>query len=147
MRIGANLAGMHQNYQGRNCPELSRRLATPDPYTDMYPGHPTFTKRHSTGLGIGWGGYKHVIAVNQVGKRFWNENTFADGRLPTANYPGGQRRGQREWDEHVPLDWRNTSTQWIREVYVRQAAVDAALAMNEGSQPPDYYSGPLWVVF
>ncbi len=32
-------------------------------------------------------------------------------------------------------------------MYDYDHGVHAALALNEGSEPPDYYSGPLWAVF
>ena len=32
-------------------------------------------------------------------------------------------------------------------MYSYDHGLDAALAMNEGSQPPHYYSGPLWAIF
>ena len=32
-------------------------------------------------------------------------------------------------------------------MYNYDHGLDAALAMNEGSEAPDYYSGPLWAVF
>ena len=35
----------------------------------------------------------------------------------------------------------------MRAQYKRSAAVDAALAMNEGSRAPDYASGPVWAIF
>ena len=39
----------------------------------MLPGHPTFSYRGSTGITLGTSSYEHLIAVNQVGKRFFNE--------------------------------------------------------------------------
>jgi hypothetical protein len=36
---------------------------------------------------------------------------------------------------------------WVRKSYTRSAALDAALAMNEGSTAPDYFSGPVWAIF
>ena len=32
-------------------------------------------------------------------------------------------------------------------MYNYDHGLDAALALNEGSEAPDYYSGPLWAVF
>ena len=43
-------------------------------------------------------------------------------------------------------DWRNASTK-RKAQYKRSSASDAALAMNEGSQAPDYASGPVWAIF
>ena len=53
----------------------------------MMPGHPTFGFRASAGINVGNAGFEEFIAVNQVGKRFFNEV-----RLPARpglnRYPG-----------------------------------------------------------
>ena len=49
MRVGANLAGMQQNLSYGSTFHIPGNLATRDPYTDMLPGHPTFSLRGSTG--------------------------------------------------------------------------------------------------
>ena len=77
MRIGANLAGMQQNLGITQSFHIPPRLATRDTYTDMLPGHPTFPFRRSTGITLGTSSYEHLIAVNQVGKRFFNEMDVA----------------------------------------------------------------------
>lgn len=145
LRVGAGLSGMQQNLSYPTTYHISSRLGTRDAYTDMFPGHPTFDFRGSTGLPVGNAGFEEFIAVNQVGKRFFNET-----RLPTrpgANrYPGdGAAPGQGL--DHTPVDWRNTSKEWVRQSYNYDHGLDAALAMNEGSQPPHYYSGPIWAIF
>ena len=145
LRIGANLAGMQQNLSYPTTFHISTRLGTRDAYTTMMPGHPTFGFRGSAGINAGNADFEEFIAVNQVGKRFFNEV-----RLPTRpgrnSYPGdGGAPGQGI--EHKPLDWRNCQKEWVREMYGHDHGLDAALAMNEGSEPPDYYSGPLWAIF
>ena len=145
LRIGANLAGMQQNLSYPTTFHISTRLGTRDAYTTMMPGHPTFGFRGSAGINVGNADFEEFIAVNQVGKRFFNEV-----RLPTRpgrnSYPGdGGAPGQGI--EHKPLDWRNCQKEWVREMYSHDHGLDAALAMNEGSEPPDYYSGPLWAIF
>ena len=83
--------------------------------------------------------------MNQVGKRF-----FSEVRLPARpgvnRYPGDGGAPGRGL-EHTPLDWRNCQREWVREMYDYNHGLDAALAMNEGSEPPNYYSGPLWAIF
>jgi hypothetical protein len=83
--------------------------------------------------------------VNQVGKRFFNEV-----RLPVrgggGQYPGGGVAPNRGI-AHKPTDWRNCRHEWVREMYSYDHGLDAALAINEGSEPPHYYSGPLWAIF
>ena len=145
LRVGANLAGMHQNLSYPTTFHISTRLGTRDAYTTMMPGHPTFGFRRSAGVNVGSAGFEEFIAVNQVGKRFFNEV-----RLPArpggSRYPGDGGAPGRGLD-HKPLDWRNCRKGWVREMYDYDHGLDAALAMNEGSKPPDYHSGPLWAVF
>ena len=145
LRVGANLAGMQQNVSYATTFHISTRLGTRDAYTSMMPGHPTFGFRGSAGINVGSAGFEEFIAVNQVGKRF-----FSEVRLPARpggnGYPGDRGAPGRAL-QHKPVDWRNCSKEWVREMYNYDHGLDAALAMNEGSEAPDYYSGPLWAVF
>ena len=147
LRIGANLAGMQQNLSYPTTFHIATRLGTRDAYTTMMPGHPTFGFRRSAGVNVGNVGFEEFIAVNQVGKRFFNEV-----RLPlkptrsSYSYPG-DRGTPNEGLEHTPHDWRNCRQDWVREMYNYDHGLDAALAVNEGSAPPHYYSGPLWATF
>jgi hypothetical protein len=145
LRVGANLAGMQQNLSYGTTFHISTRLGTRDAYTAMMPGHPTFGFRGSAGINVGNADFEEFIAVNQVGKRFFNEVRLP--ARPGANgYPGdGGAPGQGL--EHTPLNWRNCRKEWVREMYSYDHGLDAALALNEGSQAPDYYSGPLWAIF
>ena len=145
LRVGANLAGMQQNLSYPTTFHISPRLGTRDAYTTMMPGHPTFGFRGSAGINVGSAGFEEFIAVNQVGRRFFNEVRLP-ARPGSSRYPGdGSVPGKAL--EHKPLDWRNCRNEWVREMYSYDHGLDAALAMNEGSEPPDYYSGPLWAVF
>lgn len=147
MKVGANLAGMQQNYNHVSTWHIQDLLATPDAYTDMTPGHPTFPFRGSTGIAIGSSGFEQLIAVNQVGKRFYAEDQMP-GRTASVEWPAGPREGTpNAWNEHVVGDWRNNRPEWVRETYNYISAVDAALAINEGSKPPDYLPGPIWAIF
>ena len=47
----------------------------------------------------------------------------------------------------MQLDWRNASVENIRATYAEPNSIHAALAMNEGSKAPDYFSGPIWAIF
>ena len=144
MKIGANLAGMMQNYQhSLASPTISSVIGTRDAVASIFPGHPAFLFARAKGVFIGSAGWEHAIAVNQVGQRFYNESTI--GNISSdAKYPPGTD-GTRV--PFVPLDWRNTSTAQVKAQYKRSAAADAALAMNEGSRAPDYASGPVWAIF
>jgi succinate dehydrogenase/fumarate reductase flavoprotein subunit len=147
MKVGANLAGMQQNYNHVSTWHIQDLLGTPDAYTDMTPGHPTFPFRGSTGIPIGSSGFEQLIVVNQVGKRFYAEDQMP-GRTASVEWPAGPREGTpNPWNEHVVGDWRNNRPEWVRETYNYISAVDAALAINEGSKPPDYLPGPIWAIF
>jgi hypothetical protein len=144
MKIGANLAGMMQSYQhSSGAPTISSVIGTRDAIGSTFPGHPAFLFARAKGVSIGGAGWEHAIAVNQVGKRFYNERAIANVSSD-AKYPAGSD-GTR--NPFVPLDWRNTSPAQVRAQYKRSAAVDAALAINEGSRAPDFASGPVWAIF
>lgn len=144
MKIGANLAGMMQTYQhSSGSPTISSVIGTRDAIGSIFPGHPAFLFARAKGVSIGGAGWEHAIAVNQVGKRFYNERAIANVSSD-AKYPAGSD-GTR--NPFVPLDWRNTSPAQVRAQYKRSAAVDAALAINEGSRAPDFASGPVWAIF
>ena len=145
LRVGANLAGMQQNLSYPTTFHISPRLGTRDAYTTMMPGHPTFGFRGSAGINVGNAGFEEFIAVNQVGKRFFNEVRLP-ARPGPSRYPGDGASPGKGLD-HRTLDWRNCRKEWVREMYDYDHGLHAALAMNEGSEPPDYYSGPLWAVF
>jgi len=147
MRVGANLAGMQQNLSYGSTFHFPGNLATRDPYTDMLPGHPTFSMRGSTGINLLTDSFQHLIVVNQVGKRFFNE-MLVTTRQGGAAFPAGPGKGQpKKGLDHVQLDWRNASVANIRATYSEPNSVHAALAMNEGSKAPDFFSGPIWAIF
>jgi len=145
LRIGANMAGMQQNLSYPTTFHIGTRLGTRDAYTDMMPGHPTFVFRGATGLGVGNAGFEEFIAVNQVGKRFFNEVRLP--KRPAGNRYPGDKAAPGQGLDHKPLDWRNCSAEWIKQSYNYDHGLDAAVAINEGSRAPDYFSGPLWAIF
>lgn len=147
MKIGATLAGMHHNLGIPISFHIPSRLATRDAYSGELPGHPTFSYRKSTGIAVGVSSFEHLIAVNQVGKRFFNELNITK-RPMYSWYPGGPISGIPNTAlEHKPADWRNCDPQWVKQMYDRHHALDAALQINEGSVAPDYFSGMLWAIF
>jgi hypothetical protein len=93
MKLGATLSGVQQNLSYGNTFHFPGTLATRDSYTDMYPGSPVFPFRKSTGIALGGDSFQHLIAVNQVGKRFFNEMIVID-RPAGAAYPAGPDKGQ-----------------------------------------------------
>jgi hypothetical protein len=145
MDIGANLAGMMQNYEHQLAsPRISNVLATRDPHANIFPGHPSFAFAKAKGIDIGNSGWEHVIAVNQVGKRFYSETAIPNSAVGNPKYPPGTDGTRKPF---TAADWRNASTAQIKAQYKRSSATDAALAINEGSQPPDFQSGPVWAIF
>jgi hypothetical protein len=144
LRIGANMAGMQQNLSYPTTFHIASRLGTRDAYTDMYPGHPTFPFRAATGLAVGGSGFEEFIAVNQVGKRFFNEVRLP--KRPGGNRYPGDKAAPGQGLEHKPLDWRNCAAEWVRQSYTYDHGLDAAIAMNEGSKAPHYHSGSLWAI-
>ena len=148
MRVGANLAGMQQNLSYGSTFHIPGNLATRDPYTDMLPGHPTFSMRGSTGINLANDSFQHLIVVNQVGKRFFNEMLITD-RQGGAAFPAGPAQGPAEVGARpraaglAQRQRRRTSGRPTRE----PNSIHAALAMNEGSKAPDFFSGPIWAIF
>jgi hypothetical protein len=145
MKVGAGLGGLFQAY-GHSLaqPRLNSILAVSDVNDRVMPGHPAFEFIQSWGINIGVAGWEYIIAVNQVGKRFYNEISTGGERSAEAKYPLGSA-GTR--NPFTPLDWRNASSDHIRSSYGNSAGSDAAMAMNEGSRAPDYSSGPVWAIF
>ena len=143
MKIGAHLAGMGQN----NPPDFSpvTRLGVRT-QVGMRPGHPAFFMHGATGLSVGAGGLEHLIYVDQVGKRWYNERRTSS-RVVGPAWPGGPDQGTPDWREYTPGDWRNCDQSWIREIYTRDDQDDAILAANEGSRAPDFLPGPKWAIF
>jgi hypothetical protein len=145
MKVGAGLGGLFQSY---NHTSASLRLATniglPDNNDRMMPGHPAFEFQGSFGISIGSSGFEYIIAVNQVGKRFFDEISIGKERGSTAKYPPGSSGTNKPF---TALDWRNATVAKVRSTYVWGSGSDAALAMNEGSRAPDYSSGPVWAIF
>ena len=145
MKIGANLAGMMQNFQHYSgSPRISSTIGTRDSVGRIFPGHPAFLFAKSRGIDLRRSDWEHLIVVNQVGKRIYNETAIPDGNIQNAVYPPGSSGTRKDF---VPEDWRNASDEHIRESYSRSAAADAAMAMNENSEPPDYSPGPIWAIF
>ena len=132
MAIGASLWGtanqtMERNGAFRKRPVVGAQYI----YPVFRPSSPVFPLARASGLNVQ--DWQDMILVNQVGRRFYNEE--ADG------WPYGTHHGSL--DPYVQGDWRNAR----RVTYKPDNFLDAALAPNEGSQPPDYEPGPTWAIF
>jgi hypothetical protein len=145
MKVGAGLAGLFQSYLHTSSTlRLQNVLGISDNSDRVMPGHPAFEFIRSHGISMGAAGWEYIIAVNQVGKRFYDEWSIGTQRGSAARYPLGSG-GTR--NPFTALDWRNATVDRIRSTYVWGHGSDAALAMNEGSRAPDYSSGPVWAIF
>jgi len=144
-KVGAGLGGLYLSYlHPASTPRLTGTLGVSDVNDRVMPGHPAFEFIRSFGVNIGGAGWEYIIAVNQVGQRFFDEWSIGSERGSQAQYPTGTS-GTR--NPFTPLDWRNTTVDHISSTYDWGHGSDAALAMNEGSRAPDYSSGPVWAIF
>jgi hypothetical protein len=132
MAIGASLWGTANQTLERNGALRKRpMIGAQHIYPEWTPDSPVFPLVRATGIRVS--DWQDLILVNQVGRRFYDED--ADG------WPYGTHHGFL--DPYVQGDWRNAK----RITYKPQNFLDAALAPNEGSQPPDFAAGPIWAIF
>jgi hypothetical protein len=132
MSIGASLWGTANSFERRRVIMKRNVIGSQYTYTTWSPKSPLFPFSRAIGLNIGNAGWAHVISVNQAGKRFWNE---MESELPDGT-------GYKSIDPYIQGSPRNTKIKYDAPQYVH-----AALALNEGSTPPDYAPGPVWVIF
>jgi FAD binding domain-containing protein len=132
MSIGASLWGTANQTLERNGAIRKRDLIGAQYlYVGWTPDSPIFPLARASGLRVK--DWQTFILVNQVGKRFYDETS--DG------WPYGTHFG--DIHGYKQGDWRNTRKRPI----VPENYIDAALALNEGSQPPDFGAGPTWAIF
>ena len=132
MAIGASLWGTaNQTFERNGFIRKRNLIGSQYLYVSWGPDSPIFPLVRATGLRVG--NWQNLILVNQVGKRFYNEMA--------GNWPYGTHHSFL--DPYIQGDWRNPN----RIKYDPQNYLDAALAMNEGSMPPDYGGGPTWAIF
>ncbi|MBI2188796.1 MAG: FAD-binding protein [Acidobacteria bacterium] len=132
MAIGASLWGTANQTLERNGALRKRPvIGAQHIYPEWTPRSPVFPLVRATGLHVD--DWQNLILVNQASRRFYDET--AEG------WPYGTHHGFL--DPYVQGDWRNGR----RITYKPQNFLDAALAPNEGSQPPDYSAGPIWAIF
>ena len=132
MAIGASLWGTANQTLERNGAFRKRPvIGAQHIYPEWTPASPVFPLVRASGLHVA--DWQNLILVNQVGKRFYDET--ADG------WPYGTHHGFL--DPYVQGDWRNAR----RIKYAPDNFLDAALAPNDGSQPPDFKAGPIWAIF
>src|SRR5499426_901995 len=134
MAIGASLWGFaNQILENGDNIRTKRALATKYNYMTWDLETPIFPLVRATGLNVK--DWQDLILVNQVGKRFYDETK--------GDYPHGN-----VYDEvkpYTPHDYRNNEN--IKYNPTKYNFFNAAVAMNEYSEPPDYSAGPVWAIF
>jgi hypothetical protein len=134
MAIGASLWGLvNQTLENGDNIRTQRVLATKWNYMTWEFQFPLFPLVRATGLAVK--DWHDLILVNQVGKRFYDETK--------GDYPHGNV--YKEIDPYTPNDYRNNEN--IHYHPSNYNFFNAAVAMNEYSQPPDYSAGPIWAIF
>ncbi len=132
--IGASLWGLaNQTLENGDNIRTQRVLATKWNYMTWEPEFPLFPLVRATGLALK--DWHNLILVNQVGKRFYDETK--------GDYPHGNV--YNDINPYTPNDYRNNEK--IDYHPSKYNFFNAAVAMNEHSEPPDYSAGPVWAIF
>ena len=134
LAIGAALWGLnHQAMENGATMRAQRALATKYNYTTWKLESPIFPLVKATGFNVK--DWQNLILVNQVGLRFYDETK---GDPPHGN-------NGHQLTPYAPNDHRNTGKLGYHPH--KYNFVNAALAMNEHSEGPDYAAGPQWAIF
>jgi len=134
MAIGASLWGFaNQTLENGDNIRTQRVLATKWNYMTWELEFPLFPLVRATGLAVK--DWHDLILVNQVGKRFYDETK--------GDYPHGNV--YNDFNPYTPNDYRNNER--IDYHPSKYNFFNAAVAMNEYSEPPDYSAGPIWAIF
>lgn len=134
MAIGASLWGLaNQTLENGDNIRTQRALATRYNYMTWELECPIFPLVRARGLSVK--DWQDLILVNQVGKRFYDETK--------GDYPHGNVYG--EVRPYIPHHYRNSER--IEFDPTKYNFFNAAVAMNEYSEPPDYSAGPVWAIF
>jgi predicted oxidoreductase len=134
MAIGASLWGLaNQILENGDNIRTQRALGTRYNYMTWDLESPIFPLVRATGLNVK--DWHDLILVNQVGKRFYDETK--------GDYPHGNV--YNEVNPYTPNDYLNNEN--IKFNPSKYNFFNAAVAMNEYSEPPDYSAGPVWAIF
>jgi len=132
--IGASLWGFaNQTLENGDNIRTQRVLATKWNYMTWELENPIFPLVRSTGLNVK--DWHDLILVNQVGKRFFDETK--------GDYPHGNV--YNDINPYTPNDYRNCER--IDYHPNKYNFFNAAVSMNDYSEPPDYSAGPVWAIF
>ncbi len=134
MAIGASLWGTAHPALERNGYIRKRNIVgSKYLYVNWTPDSPIFPLVGASGISVK--DWQDAIIVNQAGKRFYNEFE--------AGFPSGTNAGRGVPKPYVHGNWRNAQSIDFQP----RNFVDAALAINEGSQAPNFEAGPTWAIF
>jgi succinate dehydrogenase/fumarate reductase flavoprotein subunit len=134
MAIGASLWGLaNQALENGATIRTQRTLGTRFNYIAWKLESPLFPLVKAQGLSVK--DWQDLILVNQVGKRFYDETK--------GDYPHGNV--YNDINPYTPNDYRNNQN--IQFDPTKYNFFNAAVAMNEYSDPPDYSAGPIWAIF
>ena len=134
MAVGASLWGLvNQTLENGDNIRTQRVLATKWNYMTWELESPIFPLVRAVGLNVK--DWHDLILVNQVGKRFYDETK---GDFPHGNV-------YNDINPYTPNDYRNNEN--IHYHPSKYNFFNAAVAMNEYSQAPDYSAGPIWAIF
>lgn len=134
MAAGASLWGLvNQTLENGATIRTQRALATKYNYIVWKVENPLFPILRATGFNVK--DWQNLIFVNQVGKRFYDETR---GDPPHGN-------AGHQIEPYTPNDYRNSEK--VEFSPTRYNFFNAAMAMNEYSEPPDYCAGPIWAIF
>jgi len=134
MAIGASLWGFaNQILENGDNIRTQRAIGTKFNYMTWELESPIFPVVKAQGLSVK--NWHDLILVNQVGQRFYDETK--------GDYPHGNVCN--DICPYTPNDYRNNEN--IEFHPTKYNFFNAAVAMNEYSQPPDYSAGPVWAIF
>ena len=134
MDVGASLWGLaNQILENGDNIRTQRALGTKYNYMTWELESPIFPLVKAQGLNVK--DWHDLILVNQVGKRFYDETK--------GDYPHGNV--YNDYNPYSPNDYRNNDN--IKFHPSNYNFFNAAVAMNEYSEPPDYSAGPVWAIF
>ena len=138
MNVGAGLDGMEQGYHNRSARRITAVLGAMDGADLELPGAAHFPYRRSGGVQVGAAGFQHLIAVNQVGKRFFNEMRVTQ-QHGSSQYP--QNGAIKKWNEYVQGDWRNCRPEAVKAVKQLHDMVFKDKSIVPPGEQGDYFSG------
>jgi succinate dehydrogenase/fumarate reductase flavoprotein subunit len=134
MSIGASLWGLaNQMLENGATIRAHHAIGTRYNYFVWPVDCPIFPLVRATGLAVK--NWQDLILVNQLGQRFYDESK--------GDYPHGNV--YNDIQPYTPTDYRNSARVAYEPTHYNY--FNAAAAMNDASEPPDYAAGPIWAIF